>query len=84
MNQTSSKIIFIDIDGTLLMENGMVPESAVQACKQARENGHLLYLCTGRSKAEIYDYIWEIGFDGLIGAAGGYVESGGEMLYHKK
>ncbi|MEK3877648.1 HAD family hydrolase [Paenibacillus sp. FSL M7-0420] len=84
MNQTSSKIIFIDIDGTLLMENGIVPESAVQACQQARKNGHLLYLCTGRSKAEIYDYIWEIGFDGLIGAAGGYVESRGEMLYHKK
>lgn len=84
MSQSSRKIVFIDIDGTLLTENGIIPESAQQACRQARENGHLLYLCTGRSKAEIYDSIWNIGFDGLIGAAGGYVESGNEMLYHKK
>lgn len=84
MSQSSRKIVFIDIDGTLLTENGIIPESAQQACRQARENGHLLYLCTGRSKAEIYDSIWNIGFDGLIGAAGGYVENGNEMLYHKK
>jgi Cof subfamily protein (haloacid dehalogenase superfamily) len=84
MTQNNRKIVFIDIDGTLLMENGIIPESAQQACRQARENGHLLYLCTGRSKAEIYDSIWNVGFDGLIGAAGGYVESGNEMLYHQK
>ncbi|WNS45317.1 Cof-type HAD-IIB family hydrolase [Paenibacillus sp. MMS20-IR301] len=84
MNTNHRKIVFIDIDGTLLTEDGIVPESAQLACRQARANGHLLYLCTGRSKAEIYDSIWEIGFDGLIGAAGGYVETGNEMLYHKK
>ncbi|MNB97809.1 putative bifunctional phosphatase/peptidyl-prolyl cis-trans isomerase [compost metagenome] len=78
------RIVFIDVDGTLVDDNGNVPESAQKACKQARENGHLLYLCTGRSKAEIYDDIWTIGFDGLIGAGGGYIESGGEVLYHKK
>lgn len=48
MHQDSRKIVFIDIDGTLLMENGIVPESAQQACRQARRNGHLLYLCTGQ------------------------------------
>lgn len=41
-------------------------------------------ICLGRSKAEIYDGIWNIGFDGLIGAGGGYVEFGEEILYHKK
>ncbi|WP_338539862.1 HAD family hydrolase [Paenibacillus tundrae] len=78
------KIIFIDIDGTLVTDDGSVPESAQAACRLARENGHLLFLCTGRSKAEIYDEIWDLGFDGLIGAGGGYVEVGGETLYHKK
>ncbi|WP_283655951.1 Cof-type HAD-IIB family hydrolase [Paenibacillus sp. RC334] len=84
MDRDTQKIVFIDIDGTLVGDDGMVPESAQKACKIARENGHLLYLCTGRSKAEIYDAIWNIGFDGLIGAGGGYVESGDEILYHKK
>ncbi|OWR32822.1 hydrolase [Saccharibacillus sp. O23] len=79
-----SKIVFIDIDGTLVGDDGKVPESAVRACREARSNGHLLYLCTGRSKPEIYDFIWEIGFDGLIGAGGGYVESGSDVLYHKQ
>ncbi|MEN1990098.1 Cof-type HAD-IIB family hydrolase [Paenibacillus hubeiensis] len=84
MSQDKRKIVFIDIDGTLVGDDGIVPESAQQACRAARENGHLLYLCTGRSKAEIYDAIWDIGFDGLIGAGGGYVEIGGTPLYHKK
>ncbi|NGZ74577.1 Cof-type HAD-IIB family hydrolase [Saccharibacillus alkalitolerans] len=80
----SSKIVFIDIDGTLVADDGGVPESAARACREARANGHLLYLCTGRSKPEIYDSIWEIGFDGLIGAGGGYVECGSDILYHKQ
>jgi len=41
-------------------------------------------LCTGRSKPEIYDFIYNIGFDGIIGAGGGFVELGDTMLYHKK
>ncbi|WP_172193794.1 Cof-type HAD-IIB family hydrolase [Saccharibacillus qingshengii] len=80
----SSKLVFIDIDGTLVDDYGTVPESAIRACKQARANGHRLYLCTGRSKPEIYDAIWDIGFDGLIGAGGGYVECDTETLYHKQ
>lgn len=78
------KIIFIDVDGTLCNDSGLVPESAAVAIKEARKNGHLIYLCTGRSKAEIYDFIMEIGFDGIIGAGGGFVEIGNEMLYHKR
>lgn len=78
------KIIFLDVDGTLCNDDGFVPESAATAVKEARKNGHLVYLCTGRSKAEIYDYIMDIGFDGIIGAGGGFVEIGGEILYHKK
>ena len=78
------KIIFIDVDGTLCNDSGLIPESAAIAIRQARENGHLVYLCTGRSKAEIYDFIIDIGFDGIIGAGGGFVQVGNEMLYHKK
>lgn len=78
------KIIFIDVDGTLCNDKGLVPESAAIAVKEARKNGHLVYLCTGRSKAELFDHIMDIGFDGIIGAGGGFVEIGDEMLYHKK
>ena len=73
----------MDIDGTLVADDGWVPASAADACRQARLNGHEIYLCTGRSKPEIYDFIMEIGFDGIIGAGGGFVELNDGMLYHK-
>lgn len=81
------KIIFLDVDGTLVPDEpgfDSVLESTKEAVKRTREKGNLVYLCTGRSKAEIYDYIMAIGIDGVIGAGGGYVEIGDKMLYHKK
>ncbi len=78
------KIIFLDIDGTLCNDEGNVPVSAAEAIKKARENGHKVFLCTGRSKAEIYDFIMDIGFDGVIGAGGGYLQIGDNMVYHKR
>lgn len=80
----SHTIIFMDVDGTLCDDTGRVPESAAMAIKAARKNGHLVYLCTGRSKSELNEEIMSIGFDGLIGAGGGYVESNGEVLSHLK
>ena len=77
------KIIFIDIDGTLVDYENNLPESAVLAIRKARENGHKVYMSTGRSKAEIYQNIWDIGFDGMIGGNGSYVEDDGEVILHR-
>jgi Cof subfamily protein (haloacid dehalogenase superfamily) len=77
------KVLFIDVDGTLTNYENKIPRSAVEAIRQARENGHLVYICTGRSKAEVYDEIWDIGLDGMIGGNGSYVEDGGKVLLHQ-
>lgn len=77
-------IIFLDVDGTLVNDNGIVPNSAEVAIKEARENGHLIFLSTGRSKAELFDHIMDIGFDGIIAAAGGYIELNKKTIMHKK
>lgn len=79
----SNKIIFIDVDGTLLDYENKLPESAVKAIRQARKNGHKVYICSGRSKAEVYDYVWNIGFDGMIGGNGSYVEDNGHVVMHQ-
>ncbi len=79
----SSKVIFIDVDGTLVDYENNLPESAVTAIRRARENGHRVYICTGRSRAEVYDNIWEIGLDGMIGGNGSYVEDAGEVVMHQ-
>ena len=77
------KMILIDVDGTLLDYENKLPESAKMAIRQARQNGHKVYICTGRSKAEVYDYIWDIGLDGMIGGNGSYVEDNGEVIMHQ-
>ena len=77
------KNILIDVDGTLLDYENKLPESAKMAIRQARQNGHKVYICTGRSKAEVYDYIWDIGLDGMIGGNGSYVEDNGEVIMHQ-
>lgn len=78
-----SKIIFLDVDGTIVDYDNHIPNSARQAIRKARENGHLVYVCTGRSKAEMPDDIWNIGFDGMIGGSDPYVEHKGQILQHQ-
>lgn len=80
---SKSKVIFIDVDGTLLTYENILPPSATVAIRTARKNGHKVYICTGRSRAEVYDYIWEIGLDGMIGGNGSYVESNGKVIMHQ-
>lgn len=77
------KIIFLDVDGTIVDYDNHIPDSAREAIRKARENGHLVYVCTGRSKAEMPDEIWNIGFDGMIGGNGSYVEHKGQILLHQ-
>lgn len=77
------KVIFLDVDGTLVDYEGNLPQSAVKAIRAARKNGHKVYICTGRSKAEVYQNIWDIGLDGMIGANGAYVEHEGSVLLHQ-
>lgn len=78
------KVIFIDVDGTLVDYENNLPASAKEAIVKARRNGHRVYICTGRSKAEVYDEIWDIGLDGMIGANGGYIEDLGKTILDLK
>ncbi len=74
-------IIFLDVDGTLINYHAQTPASAKQAVLKARQKKHLVFLCTGCSKAEIeLRDLMEV--DGLILANGAYIEYKGEILYH--
>lgn len=78
-----SKIIFLDVDGTLMDYENHLPASAVEAVRRARKNGHRVYICTGRSRAEVYPELWDIGLDGMIGGNGCYVEDHGQVILHQ-
>lgn len=76
----NKKIIFLDVDGTLTSPQGDVSQCVKNAIKEARLNGHYVFLCTGRNKSGIRSLL-DIGFDGIICSAGGYIEMDNKMLY---
>lgn len=78
------KLLFVDIGGTLVDYSNELPNSAIAAIREARANGHRVYLSSGRSSAEVSSQLWDIGVDGLIGANGGYVESAQVSVFHRR
>lgn len=44
----NKKIIFLDIDGTLTLPSGNVSDYVRETTSKVRENGHYVFLCTGK------------------------------------
>ena len=80
----SPHAVFVDIDGTLCDSRQRIPQSALEGLAQVREEGHRLFACTGRSAPEVYPRFWEVGFEGLVGGAGGYACVGNEVLLDER
>ncbi len=80
-----SALLFFDIDGTLISldDNHRMPESTKHALRQAKKNGHKIFINTGRVKTAIDKHLLEFGFDGLVCGCGTYVEYQGEVIFHK-
>ncbi len=77
----TKKVIFLDIDGTLTEPgSNEPPESALFAIQKAREQGHFVFLCTGRNfnmLSPLLKYEW----DGFVASSGGYIQCGSEVIY---
>lgn len=74
------RIVFLDVDGTILEHGEHIAPSTVAAIRQARENGHLVYLSTGRAAGDIHPGVAAIGFDGAITNGGVTAHVGDELL----
>ena len=74
------KLLLFDVDGTLIDYDGTLPTSTKRAIQQARENGHLAVIVTGRSRSHIEEPILDIGFDGMIGGNGAYIELDNKVI----
>ena len=77
------RAVFIDVDGTHALR-GDVPPGHVEAVRRARAAGHLVFLCTGRPASMVPERIRGAGFDGLVAAAGAYVELGGQVVRDRR
>lgn len=67
------KLLFFDIDGTLATPGHEPSSVTVDAIRKARENGHKVFISTGRTRGSVPLPVLDIGFDGGIFSAGGYV-----------
>lgn len=78
------KIAFFDIDGTLTSEiDSSIPDSAVDAIRKARRNGHLMFINTGRCFQNVEQRFREIGFDGYVCGCGTNIYCDGkDVFYH--
>ena len=77
------KVIFFDIDGTLIAGHREMPRSAVEAIRRAQENGHLCLVNTGRTAPIVLDWLPALApFDGYLCGCGTQVFFHGRELMH--
>lgn len=79
------KLLFFDIDMTLWDFHNNIPESTITAIRQARQNGHMAFLNSGRSRAFITNpKLFDVGFDGVVSGCGTMIEYRGDTIFYHK
>lgn len=83
----TNKVLFFDIDGTLVDSSRGIQEitdGVKQQLRRLKEAGHKLFICSGRPKVML-DQQWleSDDFDGFILANGGYVEINRQSIYEE-
>lgn len=74
-------ILFFDVDGTLYNREKRIPQSAMEAIKQARQNGFEIAIATGRAPFMIQNVLDELEIDTYVTFNGQYVVYKGEVIY---
>lgn len=77
----TKKLIFFDIDGTLLDRHNRIPASAKQAVLALQENGHMVALASGRSPFMLEQIRLELGLESYVSFNGQYVMHQGELIH---
>ena len=75
------KALFFDVDGTLLPEGTrQIPESARNALKEARSNGHLIFINSGRTYCNLDEVKRQIEADGYLCGCGTHIIAGDQVI----
>ncbi|MFC3342868.1 Cof-type HAD-IIB family hydrolase [Paenibacillus abyssi] len=77
----NKKLIFFDIDGTLLDHDKNLPSSTKQAVFELVRAGHEVAIATGRAPFMFEDLRKELGIDTFVSLNGQYAVSQGEVIY---
>lgn len=79
--EMSKKIVFLDIDGTILDHEKKIPESTKLAVKKLRENGVQVAIATGRSPLHAKIVIDELEIDCFVSFNGAYAVYDGKVVH---
>ncbi|HWO74335.1 MAG TPA: Cof-type HAD-IIB family hydrolase [Bacillus sp. (in: firmicutes)] len=77
------KIVFLDIDGTLVNHEKKVSEGTKQAIKQLKQNGIEVALATGRPPYHFTEIAEEIGLNSFVSLNGAYACYQGKVIPQK-
>ena len=78
-----SKLVFLDIDGTLVDNLEYIHPSTEKAVELARNNGHRLFISSGRQRSFMPNCLAPYGFIDGVFAAGASVICGGKRIYDR-
>ncbi|MEH7223280.1 HAD family hydrolase [Bacillus sp. JJ1566] len=77
------KIVFLDIDGTILRPDDTIEETTTNAVAQLKEKGIEVFLATGRPLHEITDIGDELSITSYIAYNGAFAIHRGETLFNE-
>jgi Cof subfamily protein (haloacid dehalogenase superfamily) len=77
------KVLFLDIDGTIIKPDDSIEDTTIKAIGQAQEKGIEVFLATGRPLHELRELAQKLKIDSLIGYNGAYAIHQGEDLFQE-
>lgn len=75
------KIVFFDVDGTLVTRNNHVPKSTKRALEELKRNGVIPVIATGRSPVLVREIVEMLDIDTFIAMNGQFIKHEGKVLY---
>ncbi|WML26026.1 HAD family hydrolase [Neobacillus sp. OS1-33] len=80
---TNYKVLFLDIDGTLVRPDDTIEDSTKEAISQVQARGIEVFLATGRPLHELKELAKELNIHSFIGYNGAYAIYKGEDLFQE-
>lgn len=75
------KIVFFDIDGTLINEEREIPKSTKESIEQLKESQIQVVIATGRSPYHLQPIAQELGIDSYVSFNGSHVVYQGKLIH---
>jgi len=75
------KLIFLDLDGTLLRSDKTVSDHTCKILKRCQEAGHLIVFSTARGETNVLTFVNQVRPDAVISSGGAMVRLHGEVVY---